>query len=119
MSEEERERVLKGQRETRPTATRVEHGIAYHETIKVWFTDRTEHEVTVYALSSGELYEAVHATGVKAQKLSEINFEENINLSAKLISMATGDPGILNKLMINEDAKIISKILEISQAPKN
>ncbi len=119
MSQEENERVLKGQRETRPIAQRIEQGTAYHETVKVWFIDRTEHEVTVHALSSGQFYEAIHMAGVKVQNLSEINFNDNITLSEKLIPMATGQPDILKKLMLNEDAKIIAKILEISQPPKS
>lgn len=121
MSQEEnrKEEILRVRAENQQTATRIEQGIAYHETVKVWFIDRTEHEVTVHALSSGQFYEAIHTAGVKAQKFSEINFEDNVSLSEKLVPMATHDPDIMKKLMLNEDAKIISKILEISQAPKN
>jgi prolyl-tRNA synthetase len=109
---------LAADRENRQIAEKIEQGTAYHESMTVLFTDRKEHTIEVYAVSSGEFYEAVHGAEIKS-KGGEINFAENVTLVEKLVPIATRDLGIMKKLMLNEDGKIMSKIMEISRPPKN
>jgi hypothetical protein len=121
MSEEENERVRKAQALTRPVAERIEQGTAYHEPVTVWFTDKKEHAVEVYALSSKQFREAARKAGVAPGNLGNPEkLLDNLDFVAAIAEAATKDPTITERLLsVNEDGKIASKAFELMQPPKN
>lgn len=148
MSREERERVLKGQEQTRPIAERLEEGIARHESVSVYFRDGREHLVEVYALSSRQFRQATKKSMLSPRELAEIADEarktEELNKAAKkagkplvetpmsdersdkvwdffqeLAAAAVKEPAdILDHLLPQQEASIALKTIEISQPPK-
>ena len=118
---EETEKFRKARVENQRTAIRVEEGTAYHEPVTVWFTDRKEHTVEVYAISGKQFREAARKAGidpgglVKPEKLLD-----NLDFIAAIAEVATRDPTISEKLLsVNEDGNIALKVLEFMQPPKN
>lgn len=133
MSQEERERVLKGQEFTKPLAERIEEGIAHHEPVTVYFRDGKEHTVEVYALSSRQFRQATKRSGLTPREMAEIAEEARAKreLSSErgdkawdffqeLAAAAVKEPAnILDQILPNEEAKIAMKAVEMSQPPKN
>jgi hypothetical protein len=133
MSQEERERVLRGQEQTKPIAERVEEGIAHHEPVPVYFRDGKEHTVEVYALSSRQFRTATRQSHLTPRDITEIGEEARAkrDLSSERSDKAWDffqelaaaavkqPPDILDQILPNEEAKIALKAIEISQPPKN
>jgi hypothetical protein len=141
MSEEERKRVVKAQRETRPIAERIEEGTARHEPVSVCFMDGKERTVEVYALSSAQFRQATKNANLTLADLQEIGsnlqmfrkqreinpnvpvpremFGQSWDFFHSLAAAAVKDPpDILNHILPNEEIKIASKAIELSQPPK-
>lgn len=132
MTEEERERVLRGQEKTIPLAERIEEGTAHHESVAVYFRDGKEHTVEVYALSSRQFRQATKKSGLTPREMTEIaaEFKEKGGLSSErgdkawdffqeIAAAAVKQPAnILDLMLPNEEAKIALKAVEISQPPK-
>jgi hypothetical protein len=131
MSQEERERVLRGQEKTIPLAERIEEGVAHHEPVTVYFRDGKEHTVEVYALSSRQFRQATKKSGLTPREMTEIaaEFKSKEGLSGEkgdkawdffqeIATAAVKQPAnILDQLLPNEEAKIALKAVEISQPP--
>lgn len=145
MSEEKGSRTprqLAADRENRVIAEKIELGTAYHESVTVRWTDRQEHVVEVYALSTRQFREAVKKSGLTsnqldklsklAQKLSEETkakkqledvdldrFDKLQDFLAEVAALAVKDPpDVLAMLAPGEDLKIGAKALEITNPPK-
>jgi hypothetical protein len=142
MSQEERERVLKGQRQTRPIAERIEEGTARHEPVSVYFMDGKQRTVEVYALSSAQFRQATKKANMTLADLQEVGrkfeeskkaretdpntpipkemFGESWDFFQSLAQLSVKDPpNILEHILPNEEIKIASKAIEMSQPPKN
>jgi hypothetical protein len=149
MSQEERERVLKGQEQTRPIAERLEEGVARHESVSVYFRDGKQHLVEVYTLSSRQFRQATKKSGLSPRELAEIGNEakktEELNKEAEkagkppvespmsdqrsdkiwdffqeLAAASVKEPAdILDRLLPQQEATIALKAVEMSQPPKN
>jgi len=146
MSQEERDHrtptQIAADRENRKIAEKIELGTAYHESMTVRWTDRQEHVVEVYALSTRQFREAVKKSGLTsnqleklsklAQKLSEQTkakkqlddvdldrFDKLQDFLAEVAALAVKEPAdILSLLAPSEDLKIGAKALEITNPPK-
>jgi hypothetical protein len=129
-------------RENRAIAEKIELGTAYHESMTVRWTDRQDHVVEVYALSTRQFRDAVKKSGLTsnqleklsrlAQKLSEQTkakkqlddvdldrFDKLQDFLAEIAAAAVKDPpDILAMLAPSEDLKIGAKALEITNPPK-
>jgi hypothetical protein len=141
MSKEERERVGKAQRVTRPIAERIEEGIARHEPVSVCFMDGKERTVEVYALSSMQFRQATKKADMTLADLQDVGeklreyakqreedpttpvpkemFGASWDFFQALASAAVKDPpDILDHILPNEEIKIATKTIELSQPPK-
>jgi hypothetical protein len=141
MSEEERKRVAKAQRETRPIAERIEEGTARHEPVSVCFMDGKERTVEVWALSSMQFRQATKKANMTLADLQEVGsklqayrkeresdptipipkemFGESWDFFQTLAAAAVKDPpDILEHILPNEEIKIATKTIELSQPPK-
>jgi hypothetical protein len=141
VSQEERERVLKAQAQTRPIAERIEEGTARHEPVSVCFMDGKERTVEVYALSSMQFRQATKKANMTLADLQEVGrklaeyskareldqntpipremFGESWDFFQALAEMAVKTPSnILEHILPNEEIKIASKAIEMSQPPK-
>ena len=120
MSEGSREAILKIRDENRGIAAKVEQGIAYHEPVEVYYTDRSKHTLEVHALSDGELIAACKKAGASPADLQKPEkMIDNMQLVAAIAEIATRDPDIRNKLLANEGAKIAIKAFELMKPPKD
>jgi hypothetical protein len=128
MKQEEREQAIEKVRtENQRTAVRVEQGIAYHETVTVWFTDRKQHQVEVYAISSKQFRDAARKAGVNPMDLVDEKGElrrqklmESLDFAGALAEAGTHDPTITEKTLTpNEDGKIAGKVFDLMKEPKN
>ena len=122
MSEEEsrREQLLAVRDENKRTADRVEQGTAYHEPVTLWFTDRQEHVVDVYALSDKQLRGAIKKVGIDPSSIGKPDkLLESLDFVAVIAEAATRDEQITEKLLVNEGAKIALKAFELMNPPKN
>lgn len=118
--EEKREAILKTRAEGQKTAERIELGTAYHESVEVYFTDRTKHTVEVYALSDGELIAACKKAGSSPADFQKPDkLVDNMQLVAAVAEAATRDHDLRTKLLANEGAKIAIKAFELLKPPKN
>ena len=135
-------REIAADTENRAIAERIELGTAYHESVTVRWTDRQEHVVEVYALSTRQFRDAVKKSGLTsnqldklsklAQKLSDQTkakktledvdldrFDKLQDFLAEVAAAAVKDPpDILAMLAPGEDLKIGAKVLEITNPPK-
>jgi hypothetical protein len=141
MSKEERERVSRAQRETRPIAERIEEGTARHEPVSVCFMDGKERTVEVYALSSMQFRQATKKANMTLADLQEVGrklqehkkareldpnapipremFGESWDFFQSLAEAAVKDPpDVLERILPNEEIKIATKAIELSQPPK-
>jgi hypothetical protein len=132
MSEEEKERVARGQEKTIPLAERIEEGTAHHEPVKVYFIDGKEHTVEVYALSSRQFRQATKESDLSPREMFEDASELKQNLQLlneksskswdffhKITATAVKNPpNILDLLMPGGEATIALKSIEMSQPPK-
>ena len=133
MSQEERERVRKGREITEPLAERLEEGTVKHEPVTVWFRDGKEHTVEVYALSSGQFRKACRKANMNMRDMQEIGEEVKLTKTMSgpksdqawdffqaIADAAVKEPAnIIDEwLLPNEEAKIATKVLQMSQPPK-
>lgn len=123
MSEEERrEQLQKVREENQRTAARVERGTAYHETVKVYFTDRQEHAVEVYALSGRQFRAAYAKAGVNPTRGDLKNPERLLDSLAVIaaIAEAATSPEIVDQLLgPDQEAKVSIKATDLLKIPKN
>jgi hypothetical protein len=84
-------------RENRTIAEKIELGTAYHESMTVRWTDRQDHVVEVYALSTRQFREAVKKSGLTSNQLEKLS-----KLAQKL----------------SEQTKANQKLIEQGKAPK-
>ena len=129
--------------ENQRTAARVEEGTAYHEPVTVWFTDRKEHMVEVYAISGKQFRSAANKAkvnigdlmeekkgpdgksvkGPDGEPIKEVKLEKImlcLDMLGYLAEEATGDPTITDRLLtVDEEGKIALKAFELQRPPKN
>lgn len=119
-SDKRREEIVKAREAGQRNVNRVEEGTAYHESVKVLFTDRQPRTIEVYALSSKEFRVAAKAAGVdpsmfgKPEKLLD-----SMDFIAALAQAATRDPDISDKILIDEESKLAIKAMELMRVPKD
>ena len=116
MNEKEKQEILARRADNQRIAIRIEQGTRYHETVKVYGTDRQEHDVEVYALSDDQFREAFEAAGVDPRDIGNRDkLTQNLKFVAAVAKLATGDPTITANVLPNEPAKIMLKAFEVSK----
>jgi len=121
MSQEtRRQEILKTREENKNLAEKIELGVAYHESVEVYFTDRTKHSIEVHAISDGELLTACEKANANPMDLQKPEkFLDNLKLVMAIVEVSTRNPTLRDKLMVNEASKIAVKAFELMSPPKN
>jgi len=116
MDEDKRHEILAKRAENQKISVKIEQGTRYHETVKVYGTDRAEHDIEVYALSDDQFREAFENAGVDPADIGNPGkLIQNMKFMGAIARLATGDPAITANVLPNEPAKIMMKVFEISK----
>jgi len=115
MDEKEKQEILKRRMANRKLAEMIEQGPRYYESLKIRLADGQEHEVAVYAITTGEFRRFLEEYKLDPKDLQDTEkFAANLKFIEAVARLATGQDNIADIVLGNGCADIMMKCFEIS-----